>query len=141
MTVMAYDQHYSTGPPGPIAGLRWVRRSLATILDRVEPEQLRLGVPGFGFLWRGDDRPARVLSASQSRELAGRRARWSRAGEWHAELGHGRVLWFSDARSMRKRIALARSNHLDGAAIWRLGLAEPITRAVAGGPLPRRGGS
>jgi len=142
VTVMAYDQHYSTGPPGPIAGIRWVRRSLKTILDQVAPGQLRLGVPGWGFLWRGDARPARVLSVAQARELAGRRARWSKAAaEWHARLGHGRELWFADARSMRKRIALARGAGLDGAAIWRLGLADRITPDVAGGPVLRADGT
>ena len=142
VTVMAYDQHYSTGPPGPIAGIRWVRRSLATILEQVAPEQLRLGVPGWGSLWRRGGRPARVLSVTQARKLAGDSARWSKsAGEWHARLGQGRVLWFADARSMRQRIALARAAGLDGAAIWRLGLADRITPDVAGGPILRADGT
>ncbi len=106
---MAYDQHYSGGPPGPIAGYRWVANSLATSARAASRRRSygsacratpTCGAPGA--------RP-RVLSVVAARKLAGRRARFSpQAAEWHARLGHGRRLWFSDARPMRKRIALAR---------------------------------
>ncbi len=141
ITLMAYDQHWSTGRPGPIAGIRWVRRSLAAALGRVPAAKLRLGVAGYGYVWR-DGRPARTVSASRARSLAGQRAHWARgAAEWHARLSRGRTLWFSDARAMHRRFLLARTAGLDGAAVWRLGSADRITAAVAGGPVSARGGS
>jgi spore germination protein YaaH len=46
--------------------------------------------------------------------------------EWHATLGDGTILWWSDARSFAAREALARSLHLGGVAVWSLGQGDPL---------------
>lgn len=126
VVVMAYDQHYEGGPPGPIAGLPWVRRAIAVTERQIPPSKFRLGVAGYGYLWRRGQ-PTRSLSDSQSRRLAGDRARWSPGGgEWHARLPGGGILWWSDRRSLNLRLRLARRAHLQGVALWRLGSSDPI---------------
>lgn len=126
VVLMAYDEHYAGGPAGPVAGLPWVGRVLRTALAVVPANRLRLGVAGYGYRWRRGHATASV-STARARALAGRRARWSASqGEWHARLADSSVLWWSDARSLAQRFALARAAGLQGVALWRLGLSDPL---------------
>jgi spore germination protein len=66
-------------------------------------------------------------SARQLVRAAGSTALWNaRQGEWTATLPHGAVIGWSDARSWLLRVALARSYHLHGLALWSLGLSDPL---------------
>ncbi|MDE3070508.1 MAG: hydrolase [Acidobacteriota bacterium] len=129
VVLMGYDQH---GPweatPGPVGALWWQRAGLG-VLDRfVAPSKILLGVAGYGYAWRLHSRP--MLSDAQARALV--RSHHARAryvpslGEWTAHLNDGSVVWWSDARSISRRVALARSDHLQGVAVWALGLADPL---------------
>jgi spore germination protein YaaH len=47
-------------------------------------------------------------------------------GEWTAHLPDGSTLWWSDARSYRRRADLARQWRLHGLAVWNLQESDPI---------------
>ena len=69
---MAYDQHDPTSEAGPVAGLPWVRDSLAAALRSVPPAQLLLGVPAYGYAWpaRGQSGEAADLTVPEAAALA-----------------------------------------------------------------------
>jgi spore germination protein len=127
--LMAYDDH---GPwentPGPIGPLAWQRAGLAVVLRDVPAAKVDLGVAGYGYAWRPHQNLQ--LSVAQIRALARRGGaipRWvARVGEWTARLRDGSVLWWSDVRSYRLRVALARADHLHGLAVWSLGQDDPL---------------
>lgn len=126
VVLMTYDQH---GPwentPGPIGALSWQRAALAAARHYVPARQVDLGVAEYGYAWRPHSNDQ--LSVAQARTLAGGRARWvPRIGEWTATLADGSTLWWSDARSYRARVALARSKGLHGLAVWDLALGDAI---------------
>lgn len=52
--IMAYDEHYQSGPAGPVAGMPFVRRAIEYATRFVPPEKLVLGIPFFGRVWNGD---------------------------------------------------------------------------------------
>ena len=52
--VMAYDYHWSTSAPGPIAPVDWVRDVLDYSLTRIPADKIVLGVPLYGYDWVGD---------------------------------------------------------------------------------------
>jgi hypothetical protein len=58
--VMAYDEHWSTSAPGPIASLSWCRRVANYALEVVGPEKLIMGIPFYGRAW-GHIAPSRAL--------------------------------------------------------------------------------
>ncbi|GAA4720071.1 glycosyl hydrolase family 18 protein [Nocardioides conyzicola] len=128
--LMTYDQH---GPgwsgPGPVGGLPWQRRAVATILRVVPAGQVDLGVAGYGYTWprRG---VGHTVTVARARHLVARdhvRARWrADQGEWTTRLDDGTRLWWSDRRSYRQRVALARARGLHGLAVWRLGSADTL---------------
>ena len=124
VVLMSYDQHYQGGTPGPIAGIAWVRKTIRVATKLIPRSKLRLGIAGYGYLWK-EGRPTVDLTDRQARRLAGGRARWSqRHLEWTAKMPGGGVIWWSDARSMKIRIRLAKARGLEGAAVWRLGSAD-----------------
>jgi spore germination protein YaaH len=128
--LMAYDEHGPTwSGPGPIGSLDWQRRSVTALLAKVPAAQVDLGVAGYGYTWpRG--RVGRSVTVARARALAradGVRPRWDgAAGEWHARLDDGTVVWWSDRRSLALRRALALDAGLHGLAIWRLGSADRL---------------
>lgn len=127
--LMTYDLHGTWSGPGPVGALPWQRSALESLLDVVPPEQVQLGVAGYGYTWPRHG-TGRSVSPRQARHLVerdGATARWkAKDGEWTARLSNETVLWWSDGRSYRKRIALAREYDVRGLAIWRLGSADTL---------------
>ncbi len=128
--LMTYDQH---GPgwsgPGPIGALPWQRGALQTLLEIVPPEQVQLGVAGYGYSWPRHGTGTN-LTVRQARGLVrrdGATAHWrGAAGEWTARLSDGTRLWWSDGRSYGRRVALAREYGVRGLAVWRIGSADTL---------------
>jgi hypothetical protein len=58
--VMAYDEHWSTSAPGPIASMGWSQRVAAYALQTIGPEKLIMGLPFYGRTW-GDINPNRAF--------------------------------------------------------------------------------
>jgi peptidoglycan-N-acetylglucosamine deacetylase len=127
---MAYDQHDPTSDAGPVAGLPWVRQSLATALRFVPPAQLLLGVPTYGYAWPAKGQPGEVadLTVPEAAALAatpGARVAWDPVqAEWGGTLPDGRTLWYDDARSMLERARIASAAGV-GVALWRIGSEAP----------------
>jgi spore germination protein len=129
IVLMTYDDH---GPwentPGPIGPLPWQRASVHA-LERVVPRhQVFLGVADYAYAWRPQSNDS--LTVRQARALVSRwhaRSRWvARVGEWTARLRDGSSVWWSDARSIGRRIALAGRLGVPGIAVWSLGTGDPI---------------
>ncbi|GAB6984971.1 glycosyl hydrolase family 18 protein [Nocardioides pyridinolyticus] len=128
--LMTYDLHGPWSGPGPIGDLAWQRRSLEALLTVVPPEQVQLGVAGYGYTWprEGTGRSVTVKQAERLVERSGATARWRPGpGEWTALLPNGTRLWWSDGRSYERRVDLAREYGLRGLAVWRLGSADTLT--------------
>ncbi|MDR1901786.1 MAG: glycoside hydrolase [Treponema sp.] len=49
--VMAYDEHWSTSEPGPIASMDWCQRVAAYSLRTIGSEKLIMGLPFYGRSW------------------------------------------------------------------------------------------
>jgi len=49
--VMAYDEHWSTSAPGPIASMDWCQRVARYSLDTIGAEKLIMGLPFYGRRW------------------------------------------------------------------------------------------
>jgi spore germination protein len=130
LALMTYDQH---GPgwsgPGPIGALMWQRRSVQALTAKVPAGMVDLGVAGYGYSWP-TGHTGRSYTVAAARKIVasdGARPVWhAHQGEWSATLSNGTVLWWSDLRSWRLRVKLARHLGLHGLALWRLGSADPL---------------
>jgi spore germination protein len=131
LTLMAYDQHGPWEPdaPGPVGSLSWTTSAVTALTSLAPADQVVLGVAGYGYHWEGPSEPGQV-SDRQARArvaAAGATATWNAAaGEWTATLPDGEVLWWSDAKSLTARVALAHRYGLTGVAVWSLDLSDTI---------------
>ena len=129
LVLMAYDEHYPTGPAGPIAGLAWVKACLDVALRSVPASKLQLGEAGYGYRWYPDGRATSVGDA-QARRIAARAGvapTWDAIqGEWHVTLPDRSVMWWSDARAQALDTVVASQAHLRGIAVWQLVQSDPL---------------
>lgn len=133
LALMGYDRHGPTwSRPGPVGPLGWEQDSVDALLSSTPASEVDLGVAGYGYTWppaphRHDGRTVTDAQARRMVAVDGATGRWvPRVGEWTATLHNGTILWWSDARSWRLRVGLARAAGLHGLALWRLGSADPL---------------
>lgn len=124
--IMAYDEHWRGGEPGPVASLPWVEQVVRYAISVMPTSKVLLGVPGYGYDWGPDggrafgskymvQRLARLGAESQWDPIMGEVvARYTQDGQTH-------VVWYPDERSLAAKLRLARLYNLKGIALWRLG--------------------
>ncbi len=128
---MAYDKHWRTSAPGPVAPLNWVRDVLQYTVSVVEPDRVLMGAPFYGYDWldTGQPNPARPVRWNKAAERAeefGATIEWCDAAEgpfyrYTCEEGDARIVYFENAESLRAKMELVPEYGLAGVAFWRLG--------------------
>jgi spore germination protein len=122
---MAYDDHYSGGPPGSVAPVAWVRAVAAYAVRAMPADKVVLGLPAYGYDW-GATRPALALSYAQAIALDDAYAR-GRAGAHFAYDAGGVVhqVYFEDGATFLAQSQIAVDYELRGIVLWRLGIEDP----------------
>jgi spore germination protein YaaH len=131
LILMAYDEHWQTGPPGPIASDPWFETVVRRALAQIPSGRAIVGIAAYAYDWpaRG---PAAILSIPDAEALAARsgaRPERDQAGggeHFSYVAGDGaHVVWMSDAVAAARQMALARAAGAQAIAIWRLGTEDP----------------
>jgi spore germination protein len=127
--LMAYDEHWSGGPPGPVASLPFTRRVIQYAVGVVPAQKLVLGVPFYGYEWTAGAARARAYGGER---MATRMLENNAQIKWDPIMGEilarytdqdgaERIAWFPDQRSLEAKIELAQTYNMKGIAAWRLG--------------------
>ena len=140
ISMMSYDQHTRRTPPGPVAGLSWVRENVDYFLRYVPAEKLSLGIPLYGDHWfaRADATiPEQVRSWSETvtwrwgthlAERANAPMRWEDTDQvpfaYYANGGTYEWLFLENARSFEAKLRLMQEKKLRGFSAWVLGLED-----------------
>ena len=151
--VMAYDYHWSTSAPGPIAPLPWVRSVLAYATATIPPGKVILGVPLYGYDWVGEQGEAVTWT-----QVYGRSKEFGAQVDWDAASSSPHVtyvdthgvrhqVWFENAYSASAKFDLARQFHLGGVYLWMFGAEDDLIWAklathwlpAGTGPAPSKG--
>lgn len=141
VSIMTYDQHTRRTPPGPVAGLPWMREMVDYTLRFVPAGKLSLGIPLYGRHWfaQGDaTSPARASVGFSQASWPWGAHLVARAGgtvEWDATEGTSwaRIavggtwewLFLEDVRAFEAKLALMREKGLRGFSAWVLGPEDP----------------
>ncbi len=134
LVLMAYDHHYSGGPPGPVASYGWVQQNVAAALKQAPANRLVLSIGMYGYDWvnNGAAGAAATVPDVTAKEMAARYgapvryiASESQNEFTYSQGGVSHVVWFMGDRSAKARVALARQYHLAGVSLWRLGMEDP----------------
>ncbi len=132
VVIMAYDLHYRTGPPGPIAPYDWVKRVVTYARQFLPADQIILGLGVYGRDWP-EGKPATSLTYQAAEALAAERQvqpAWHPVYclphfEYYDEAGVKHEVWYENRASLKLKLDLAESQGLAGVSIWRLGYGFP----------------
>lgn len=137
ISVMTYNQHTRRTPPGPQAGLPWVRSVVDHFLKSVPPEKLSLGIPSQGYrFYTRYDNSLPELARSWAETVtwtwgSGLAARHGATLQWdpvqgvtwgyYENGGTFEWLFLEDVRSFEAKLAIMREKKLRGFSVWVLG--------------------
>ena len=125
IVVMAYDEHWSTSVPGPIASIDWCRNVSQYALSTIGAAKLIMGLPFYGRAW-ADKNPAKAYKHSGVTQLRAEKAleTVNRDREIpffeYQETVNVRV-FYEDVSSLSYRLQLYGNASVDKVAFWRLG--------------------
>lgn len=125
--LMAYDYHWDSSAPGPVAPITWIRQVIDYAKTVIPVEKIVLGIPTAGYDWvDGHGEPVSWMQC------------FSRTTSFHATLhydgpsespwfrytdGQGRQheVWFENADSMAAKLHTARDSGIRGVYLWMFG--------------------
>ncbi|OLZ09167.1 glycosyl hydrolase family 18 protein [Sulfobacillus thermosulfidooxidans] len=124
LMIMAYDEHWAGGSPGPIASPSWVKAVLNYTISVVPPSKVILGIPGYGYDWSNSG--AIALSYGQAQSLEQQYTHETGKNHFvYVQNGAVHSVWFEDTQSLLSKIQLVSGYELRGIALWRLGIEDP----------------
>jgi spore germination protein YaaH len=127
--VMAYDEHWSTSAPGPIASLSWCKRVADYSLNVIGKEKLIMGLPFYGRAW-GSPNPSqaylytgieRIIKENNVADI--RRENGIPVFEYKVPVSV--KVYYDDEYSLSARMEMYRDMGIASIGFWRLGQETP----------------
>jgi len=128
--LMAYDEHWQAGRPGPIASNPWFASVVKGALAQIPPRRAVVAIASYAYDWPANG-SATILSIAQAEALAQRNGVRPQtdptSGSAHFryvadDVAHD--VWMSDAATVRAQIAIAHAAGAQNIALWRLGTED-----------------
>ncbi len=126
---MAYDEHWSTSDPGPVASIEWCKKAATYASSKVDAAKLVMGLPLYGRAW-ADKSLARAYRYSGVVDLKAEKGidQVQRQGDIpfmeYSETVNVKV-FFDDLESTFARLAMYQDASVRNVAFWRLGQEDP----------------
>jgi cellulose synthase/poly-beta-1,6-N-acetylglucosamine synthase-like glycosyltransferase/peptidoglycan/xylan/chitin deacetylase (PgdA/CDA1 family)/spore germination protein YaaH len=140
VVLMAYDQHWGGGEPGPAAGQDWFEATLAKRMETLDPAKTVLALGAYGYNWTLPDpknktppdpacAPACTILFNEATQRAHDADASAQMDEnslnptfsYVDEVGYSHVVWFLDATTLFNQIKVADGFRPLGYALWRMG--------------------
>jgi hypothetical protein len=127
--VMAYDEHWSSSAPGPIASMNWCRSIASYSLSVLEPEKLVMGIPFYGRTW-GSMNPFRAFFFSGIQRIkeenqVGSVRRENGIPTFTYEAPLSVTVYYEDQYSLSVRMEMYRNMGVGAIGFWALGQEDP----------------
>lgn len=143
VVLMAYDEHWAEGNPGPIASLDWFANTLNHVLTEVPVTKLVIGLGNYGYDWKLNKHQADEISFQDLMlitDLASSKVVFdpTSLNATFSYLENGtvpHVVWFLDAVSLFNQLAVSQKLYPYGYSIWRLGSEDPSIWKLIGHPV------
>jgi hypothetical protein len=127
--VMAYDEHWATSAPGPIASMEWCRDVASYAYSVIGREKLIMGLPFYGRVWI-EPNPAKAYIYSQIESLLDendiRETQRERGiPNFEYETSVTAKGYYEDSGSLAIRLRMYRDMGVQSVGFWRLGQEDP----------------
>ena len=138
VVLMAYDQHYGGGDPGPVAGQDWFEQELAIRMAQLDPKHTVLALGDYGYDWtlpeKGKPGHAEAMTFNDAAQTAHDSGALPQMDEgslnptygYKDDLGRRHAVWFLDAPTIYNQMKVADGFRPMGYAIWRMGGEDPL---------------
>ena len=127
--LMTYDENGSWGPPGPVAGLDWVKACVRYAVSVVPAGKINLGIPAFAYDWDLNDTHHNTQLPWNA--VAPLRAKVNGVEHWDTASsspnftytlnGHHHVVWHENEQSLNLKARLVLTDKLAGVSVYALG--------------------
>ena len=146
LVLMAYDEHYALGDPGPNAGQDWYERELDKRFAQLDPAHTVLALGTYGYDWTLNKDGSRSSGAPTTFHEAMRNAQDSGATirmdddalnptyRYADDNGDDHVVWFLDAVTLFNQVKVTDAWKPRGYALWRMGAEDPGVWSLMGKP-------
>ena len=129
MLVMAYDEHWSTSAPGPIASMGWCYRVALHSLNIIGQEKLIMGLPFYGRSW-GNITPNRAYIYSGIEEIIQAQditviGRENGIPTFKYDTNLTVTVYYEDEYSLSARLEMYKRMGIHSVGFWRLGQETP----------------
>ena len=130
MVIMAYDEHWSTSSPGPVASLPWCAKVVDYAKSTVDIDKIVMGLPLYGRAWQ-DRRLAKALRFQNVLDLvAEKKSTTSYAPELGASFEYSEnvtvTVFFDDHRTLMEKLRLYQAREVTAVSFWRIGQGPPL---------------
>ena len=143
LMLMAYDQHWSTGEAGPIAGQDWYESILKKRMAELSPAKTIICFGNYGYNWAEGEKEGETVSFQEA--LMDAKDSLDGPGEikfdaasknpffsYDEDDGKTHTVWFLDAVTAFNELQSAKPYNVAGFALWRLGSEDPSLWNVFG---------
>ena len=128
--LMAYDEHETSGDPGPIASQHWFVEQVANASRGIPAQKLVVAIGSYAYDWHGTGGDAMsVEEAWQAARESGTTPTFDPAsgnsGFAYKEGDERHIVWLLDAASAYNQMAVLHRAGIGSVALWRLGAEDP----------------
>jgi len=128
--IMAYDEHWSTSTPGPVASAEWCAKVSDYAVSAIPSEKLVMGLPFYGRTWRDDKDGGKAYKFNTMKTLleekdidikrdTGNVANFTFTKKLTIEG------WFDDALSLYTKCEMYSGKNVSNISFWRIGQEDP----------------
>ncbi len=137
VVLMAYDQHWGGGDPGPTVGQDWFETTLAHDMALLDPSRTVVALGTYGYDWTAADAKGPGKAEAVTFYDATQTAHDANADvsldddalnpnyQYIDDDGRHHTVWFLDAATFFNQLKIAQLYRPQGFALWRMGDEDP----------------
>lgn len=137
VVLMAYDEHWGTGAPGPTASQEWFENTLAKDMAQLNADQTIVTLGAYGYNWTAADKqgPAKAeavtfydatqLAFDSEAQVTMDDNALNPGFQYLDDDGRKHTVWFLDAATVYNQVKVADTYRPRGYALWRMGGEDP----------------
>jgi spore germination protein YaaH len=127
--VMAYDEHWSGGPPGSVASLRWCRSVADYSMRVIGGEKLVMGIPFYGRAWEEQNHHRALIYATTEKLIDTYKVKDIKRENGIPTFNYipnvNVKVYYEDEYSISARMEMYKAMKINAVGFWRIGQETP----------------